>query len=258
MTLNKEKFARFGLSSIGFVYILVGILTGLSALNLGGRQTGTKGAIGYLAYQPIGKFLVAVVAIGLFSYAFWRLHQSFMDSRHLGADFKALFTRGGYLTGAIFYGFLGIVALKLFLGSTNNNKAELVANLLNSTYGSILTMAFGIILAGKAIYEIYYILSGKFKKNVNSPEITSKVKSLILKLGIIGHGARSIVFGIMAFLTVRAGVTIRNEEVSTVKDAFQFLNFEFGALILSGVAIGIICYGLFMMVKAKYLYINID
>ena len=258
MVFKKENIARFGLGALGFVYLLVGALTALAALNLGGDKVGTKGAIAFLANQPLGKILLAIMAIGLFSYAFWRMYQTFYDSRKLGKDLNALFTRAGYLTGGLFYGSLGYVAIKLFLGGGYKEHQELLVNALNSKYGSIVAVAFGLVLAGKSIFEIYFVASNLFKKNVQSSEMPEKVKTILLKFGVIGHMSRAVVFGIMAFLTIRAGVTIRNEDVSTVTDAFQFLNYEFGNVVLGIVAIGLFCFGLFMFVKSRYLYVGMN
>jgi len=256
MNFKKEQIARFGLGAMGFVYVLIGVLTALTALNLGGNEVGTKGAIAYLADQPFGKVLLAIIAIGLFSYTFWRLYQTFYDSRKLGKDLKALFTRAGYFTGGLFYGSLGFVAVKLFLGEGYDNNQELIIKALNSEYGRIFAIIFGLVLAGKCIFEIFFVLSNQFKKNVQSSEMPPKAQTLLLKFGIIGHMARAVVFGIMSFLTIRAGMTVRNKKVSTVTDAFQFLNSEFGDLVLAIIAIGLLCFGLFMFVKARYLYIN--
>lgn len=256
MIFKKENIARIGLSAIGTVYVLVGVLTALAALNFGGQKTGTKGAIGFLSNQPLGKTFLVLIALGLFSYVFWRMYQTIFDSRNLGTGIKGLFARAGYFTGALFYGSLGFIAIKLFFGGGYDQNQEVIVSLLNSKYGSTVAVILGVILAGKSIFEIYFILSNKFKKNVHSSEIPPKAKNLLLKFGVIGHGARSVVFGIMSFLTIRAGITARNEDLSTVTDAFQFLKYEFGAFVLGFVAVGFICYGLYMFVKARYLYIN--
>lgn len=256
MSFNKEKLARIGLAAIGVVYVLLGTLTVLAAFNLGGRKTGTKGAIGFLSNQPLGKVFMAVIALGLFSYAFWRMYQTFFDSRNLGKNFSGLFARAGYFTGGLFYGSLGFIAIKLLFGEGYDQNQDFLISLLNSKYGSAVAVILGLILAGKSIFEIYFIRSNQFKKNVNASEIPAKGKSLLMKFGVIGHGARSIVFGIMSFLTIRAGLTARNEDLSTVTDALQFLNYAFGAIVLGLVAIGLLCYGLYMFVKARYLYIN--
>ncbi|MGJ8592475.1 MAG: DUF1206 domain-containing protein [Aquaticitalea sp.] len=258
MSIISEKIARFGLFSIGIVYVLIGILTALAAFNLGGSKMGTKGAIGYIANQPLGKILLIIMALGLFSYAFWRFYQTIFDSRQLGTDFKGLFARAGYFTGGLFYGFLGFIAIKLFFGGGDSNQQDLLISALNSKYGSYIAVAAGLILAGKAIFEIYFVASNNFKRNVKSKDMEKKVKAVLLKFGVIGHFARGLIFGLMAFLTIRAGLTIRSEKVSTVTDAFQFLKYKFGAVILAIVALGLLCYGLYMFVKSKYLYIDMD
>jgi hypothetical protein len=60
----------------------------------------------------------------------------------------------------------------------------------------------------------------------------------------------------MGFLTIRTVFTFRNKEVGTVTDAFEYLNNEYGSIVLGVVAIGLFCFGLFMFVKARYLYIQ--
>lgn len=254
----KENIARFGLSAMGFVYVLIGVLTAMTALNWGGQKTGTKGAIAYLSSQPFGKILLVTMAIGLFSYAFWRMYQTLYDSRNLGTDFKALFTRAGYFTGGLFYGALGFVAVKVLLGSGYDHQQEFIIKALNSKYGSFFAIVFGLVLAGKAIFELYFVVSNRFKKNIQSSEMPPKAKTTLLKFGGIGHSARAVVFGVMSFLTMRTGITFRNKKMSTLEDAFQFLNNEFGDAVLGLVALGLLCFGLFMFVKAKYLYINIQ
>ncbi len=256
MVFKKEYIARFGLGAMGFVYVLIGVLTALTTFNMGGQKVGTKGAIGFLSNQHVAKLLLAIMAIGLFSYAFWRFYQTFLDSRKLGKDMNALFVRAGYFTGGVFYGSLGVVALKLFFGGNYDNRQEVIVSILNSAYGNWLAVIIGLILAGKAIFEIYFVISNKFKRNVQSSKMEPKVKSVLMKFGVIGHLSRGAVFAIMSFLTIRTGVTIRVDEIGSITDAFQFMDYEFGAVVLGIVALGLLCFGLFMFVKARYLYIQ--
>lgn len=256
MSSKKENIARFGLSAMGFVYVLVGILTVLRTFKLGGQEVGTKGAIGFLSGQPIAKILLAVIALGLFSYVFWRFYQTFMDTRKMGTGLNALFVRAGFFTGGIFYGFLGIVAVRIFFEGGYASQSETLLKLLNSSYGSAIALIIGLIFGGKATFEFYFVLSNNFKKNVQSSKMKPKIKTLLLNFGAVGHTSRGVIFGIMSFLTIRTGLTYRNEKMSKVTDAFQFIDQKFGAFVLALIALGMLCYGLFMIVKARYLYIN--
>ncbi|TDU42675.1 uncharacterized protein DUF1206 [Gelidibacter sediminis] len=256
MDINKEQIARFGLIAMGVVYIIIGVMTGLSAFNWGGKKTGTRGAIMILANQPLGKVLLAVIALGLSSYVFWRLYQTFFDTRELGFTFNGLLKRAGYFTGGVFYGSLAFIAIKIFLGGDYETNQDVIVALLNSQYSSLISVILGLILAGKCVFEIYFILSNRFKEDVQSSKMPKESKSTLLKFGVLGHLARAVVFGIMAFLTARTGLTIRNDELSKITDAFHFLNHKFGGIVLSVVSVGLLCYGLYMFVKAKYLYIN--
>ncbi len=256
MAIKKENIARFGLSAMGFVYILVGILTALKAFNLGGKEVGTKGAIGFLSGKPIDHLLLGVIAGGLLSYTFWRFYQTFMDTRDMGTDLNALFVRLGFFSGGLFYGFLGFVAIKTILEGSFNRQSEILVSLLNSSYSGIITIIIGVVFAGKAVFEWYFVLSDKFKKNIQVSKMTAKVKRVLLNFGVLGHSARGVLFGIMSFLTIRTGLTFRDEKMSQLTDAFQFIDKQFGAYILALIAFGMLCFGLFMIVKSRYLYIN--
>ncbi|HKJ78274.1 MAG TPA: DUF1206 domain-containing protein, partial [Prolixibacteraceae bacterium] len=60
------------------------------------------------------------------------------------------------------------------------------------------------------------------------------------------------VVGVIAFLTYKAAFFSSSEQAGGTKDAFSFLQNEFGTVILAIVSIGLMMYGIFLFVKAKY------
>src|SRR5689334_24914563 len=57
--------ARFGYAAKGVVYVLMGGIAARFALGAGGEPTDNKGAIRALSAEPFGKFLLAIIAVGL-------------------------------------------------------------------------------------------------------------------------------------------------------------------------------------------------
>ena len=56
----------------------------------------------------------------------------------------------------------------------------------------------------------------------------------------------------IAFLTYRAAFSYSSEETGGTKDAFSFLQNEFGTFVLSLVALGMVMYGVFLLINARY------
>lgn len=64
-----ERLGRFGYVSKGVVYGIVGLLAAQAAFGRGGKTTDTQGALQTIVNQPFGKFLLALVAIGLIGFS---------------------------------------------------------------------------------------------------------------------------------------------------------------------------------------------
>lgn len=256
MNNKKEKLARLGIATKGGVYCLIGILAAMSALGMGGKKTGTSGALEYLSGQIFGQVLLFIVAIGLIGYVFWRSYQAIWDPEDIGSDLKGVATRVGLGSSAVFYGFLAFTAIKIALGSgsgsSDNGNESVVASLLGETYGQILVGILGAVFLGKAVYQFWMAYSGKFNKKVKNTGLNQKAKKLILTSGKVGYTARGIVIGIVSFLTFKAAFTANSSDAGGTKDAFQFLQNEFGTIVLIVIAAGLIAYGVFMCIKARY------
>src|SRR5579872_514931 len=88
--------ARVGYAAKGIVYLIIGGLSAKVALGEGGSATDRNGALRAIHEQPFGRFLLAIVAIGLVGYALWSLIQALVDPEHEGTDAKGLAARVGY------------------------------------------------------------------------------------------------------------------------------------------------------------------
>jgi len=252
---KKETLSRFGIGSKGVVYILVGGLSAMAAFGVGGKTTGSKGALQAFSDNTLGQILLVLITVGLLAYVFWRMYQTFADPEDKGSDFKGVFRRVGYFSSGLFYGFLAYSAIKMIFnagGSSSGGKESLIATLLNQDFGKYLVFAVALIFAGKAIWQAYRAYSGKFKDKIKETKLDEKVRGLLLKAGRFGYTSRGVVIAIIAFFTFKAGLTHSSEKAGGTKEAFQFLQNEGGTIWLGIIALGLIGYGLFMILKARY------
>ncbi|HET8860066.1 DUF1206 domain-containing protein [Marivirga sp.] len=260
MDRKKEKIARFGIFTKGFVYCLIGILTLTAAVSKSGEKTGSDGVLIIITGQSFGKLLLGVTALGLLGYIFWRFFQAFADPENKGNDLNGLFTRAGYASSGIFYGFLAFTALKILFnagGGSGGSNESTVAKLLTKPYGQILVGVFAAAFLGKAGYQLYIAYSGKFKKKVQAAELDNRIEKIILNSGYVGYTARGIVVGIISYLIFHAAFIANSKSAGGTKDAFNFIQNEFGIIFLAILAVGLFAYGFFMLVKARYRTINI-
>src|SRR3954452_12806547 len=63
-----ERLARFGYASKGVVYLIAGLLTARAAFGLGGQATDKNGALMTILAEPLGKFVLILIGVGLIGY----------------------------------------------------------------------------------------------------------------------------------------------------------------------------------------------
>src|SRR5918997_6489379 len=86
-----EWIARFGYAAKGVVYMVMGILAVLAAVEAGGGSTTDQnGAFQTIEEAPFGQVLLGVVAVGLMGYVLWRSIQAVADPDGEGLGPKAL------------------------------------------------------------------------------------------------------------------------------------------------------------------------
>lgn len=255
MASKKENFARFGMAAKGAVYTIIGILTAFAAFGQGGQKAGSKGALQYLAEQSYGQIMLIIMGLGLLGYVFWRMYQVFANPGQFSKDVKGTGKRIGYFISGLIYSGLAYYAFKLALGSGGAGGGSSLTSSITSN--NTVAIVVGIGIAIKAIYDLYRAYSGRFREEVQETDMSRREQKVLVNAGKFGHTARGTVLGLMAYLTLKSGFS-GGAGVGTQSDAFSYIQDEFGSLVLGIVAIGIIGYGVYMFIMAKYPSIVID
>ncbi len=258
MDANKEKIMRFGIGTKGFVYCLIGGLTLMAAIGQGGSKSGSSGALEFLKSNPFGTILLGATAAGILAYVFWRFYQAIKDPEEKGSEPKGLAIRAGYLASGIFYSLLAFTAVDMLIGlggssgGSGNGQETIAAKALNQPFGQILVAIIATGFLGKALYQMYRAYTEKYRKRLKEQGLSDKTQKLVLTLGKLGYTARGLVIGVIAFLFYKAALSFSSEQAGGTREAFGYLQNQFGTIVLAVISAGLIMYGVFLIVKARH------
>lgn len=252
-----EMASRFGYGARGFVYLSVGVLTLLAAADVIGDAVGTKGAIVWLAGQPLGRAWLILIALGLLAFVMWRGLQSVFDADHEGRSWRAIGTRASQAVSGFSYAALAFTALRLMVDRPANPGVDGVANTQDKA-AAVLALPFGnllLVAAGLAIFGVGAANVVKAWREDFSEYLACSVRTCrrVVPLARAGHVARGLAYLPLAGLVVAAGLTSRAQDVTTPGAALDVIERQpAGPWIVALCALGFIAFGVFSFIEARF------
>ena len=251
-----ERLGRAGLVAKGVFYVVVGILAVKVALGGRAESPDRQGALDAIARQPFGRGLLVLLALGLAGYAIWRLAQGFLDRDSEGEDAKGLAKRGGAIARAAWYGLLAVLTFDRVLERSSgggSNEQKTTAGVFDLPLGRYLVYAAGLAFIGAAAFNGYRAVTCKFNKKLKTGEMNDAEETAATGVGILGHLARMVVFGLIGAFLLRAAWEFDPKKARGLDGALLELSQQpYGGLLLGAVAVGLIAYALYCFVQARY------
>jgi hypothetical protein len=252
--------ARSGLVAKGVSFGIVGALAVKLALGDGGKATSRQGALQALAHQSFGEIALVLLAIGFAAYAIWRFVQAFAEREESDGkgDAKKWAKRAGYVGRGLIYAGLTFSTVKIVTGSggggSQNEKAhKTAATLLSWPGGTWIVGIAGAAIAAAGLWNFYRGVSRKFEDKWRTGEMGAHARKWGGRAGMIGHVARAIVFTLIGIFVVKAAVDYNPKDAIGLDGALQKLaHASYGPYLLGLTAAGLLCYGLFCLVDARY------
>ncbi len=256
-----EPIARFGYASKGVVYLIVGLLAMPVAFGIGNTSVGTSDALQIIVTQPLGKFLLTVVAVGLASYAVWRFIQAFIDPEHQGGNAKRVVPRLGYAISGMSYASLAVTAIQIITGGGGDRSSwrqDWTARLLAQPFGQVLLAIAGALVMGVGVSFAYVAFTAKFRQRLRLVEMSDVYVKWATGIARFGVTARGVAFGIIGLLLIQSAVQSDPDEVQGLGGALQTLAEEpFGQGLLVAIAVGFVAYAIHLLILARYRRIGI-
>ena len=251
-----ERAARVGYTAKALIYVIVGAMASRAALGDGGRTMGSREALELFRSKPFGSAVLLTLAAGLIGYACWRLVEAVFDPDGRGRNLKGIALRLSFAGRGILHGALGVTAARLAFGQpTRNTDAtrEWTGKAMHVPFGKWIVVAVGLSIIGYGVYQIYRAVVAKLSKQLDLSRLTWEAGHWVIGISRFGIGARGVVFGIIGILLVRAGWQHDSTEAGGAAQALEALARQpFGSWLLGTVAVGLIAYGLYEIVQARY------
>jgi hypothetical protein len=256
-----EFLARMGFLVKGMLYLIVGTLALQAAIGFGGKLTGTNGALITVLLQPFGRVMLLITAVGLFGYAVWRVLQAILDPDHLGTGWKGTALRASYIGRGLLHALIGFQAVRVYRGAPalNSGERKIAAEAFRWPLGDWVVVLAGLGLIAFGLQQMYAALSGRLEPNLKINSLRQESGEWALWISRFGVGARAVVFIMFGWFVVHAGWVRDSSEVPTTPVLMRILAAQPGGLghwTLGVMAVGLIAYGFYQIVHARYLRIR--
>ena len=254
-----ERLARVGYVAKAVLYGTIGILAAQVALGSGGRTTDTRGALRELMDAPYGRAMLIVIAVGLFGYALWAFVRAITDAEGRGTKAKGIALRVGDLVRGVAHAALAFAAVRLARGSGGgggNGTQEWAGKVMDAPFGEALLWAAAAGVAGYGLYQLYRSWAAKLGKRLAIGELPPGTASWIVGVSRFGIAARGVVFCLIAWFLARAAAHHNPSEAGGVRESLRALG-EAGRWPLALVALGLVAYGVYELVNARYRRIQV-
>ena len=249
-----EWFARMGFLARGAIYGIIGVLAVKLAVGDGGKTTNQQGALRTIAHQPFGKILLVLVAIGLAGYSIWRLVRAFLGHGQEASD--SGFDRVAAFASGVVYGGLCVIALEILSGAGSGGSAgakKTTAGVLGWPAGTWIVGIVGAVFVGLGLYQGYRGVSRDFLKDSKTEEMSARTKRWITSVGVFGHLARMVVFGMVGIFLVKAAIDYNPRKAVGLDGVLaKLIHHSYGSLLLGVVAAGLVAFAVYSFSDARY------
>jgi hypothetical protein len=252
-----ELLERLGYIARGALYAVMGLLALRVALSIGGGQTtNLAGSLVFLIGNPFGKLVLLAFAIGLAAYSLWGLVRAIYDPLHRGSDASGYMARIGFVTSAISYAAIVILAIQLLAGSggsSADSTQKTISSVLNHPAGGWLTILIGVVAFGVGLGQFMEAYRATFKGDLKGAEMSATERDIAVGFGRFGMFARGITFVVIGWSVIQAGVHHDAGQAQGFGGAFLFLLGQpYGHVLVGIVALGFVALGLYSFACARW------
>jgi hypothetical protein len=249
-----DRAGQAGFVAKAVVYATIGVLALEVALGKGGALINVRDTPNHVARQPFGDVLLILLAIGLACYALWLLGQAAFDPDRRDRSAKRIAIRLGRAGSAVFHASLAVGAFQTWAGHRPGHHGQSwIHTVLSHPGGALALIALGIGLIGYGVYQLYSAYTAKFRKQLETRQMSATERTWAIRVGRFGLAARGIVLPVAGVLFIQAGRHANAAEAGSTAAAMrEIARQRWGTALLAVVAAGFVAYALYMLVSARY------
>jgi hypothetical protein len=247
-----EVAARAGFAVSGVLHFLIGLVA--IKLAMGGQgQADVSGAVEELARQPAGPVLLWSACAACLALAIWQASDAVFDFGHLPTKKKIGKKLKAALQAVVYAGF-ALTLASVAIGAHADHRrstSDLTLQLMQAPGGILLLILIG---AAVAVTGVVYSVRGfrkSFLKYLRLPG-NPKTRTAVTVAGIAGYAAKGVALLLTGLLIVIATIKAHPSESTGLDGGLKALRDQpLGMYLLAAVGAGLICYGVFMAVRAR-------
>lgn len=248
---NIENFARAGYLSRAVVYGLLGYLTLTTA-----QSQGTTGVLEQIEKMSAGGILLSLVGLGLLGYGIFRLYGAWMDLQGQGSDAKGIAVRIGHAASGFAHVFLCYFAFKAVFGFSGqsgegDSAGQAAGTLASMPLGNILLGIVGLAFVAAAFNQAVKAYTANFMALLDGD-----APAMARHVGRAGYAARAVVFAVLGWQIISAALSGDTGSIGGIGQVLDSLRST--EWLYMAVAVGLLLFGLFSLVMARYRRIRND
>jgi uncharacterized protein DUF1206 len=250
--------AHAGYLSEGLLYLLIGTFGLLAAIDASRHPNGTRGVMIKLSLTAPGELLLAVVALGLASFVTWQLLIAIRDPEHRrDRDQRSRrITRLGHLFSGALHSALVVEAMRILFGVGNTAGGERAQNewIARAFALPLGRYVVGIVGIGISVYGLYQCYRAVTRDKDSRVDLTkTRLRPILDALGIFGLLSRGAMFAVIGVHLSRAAWRVHAQYAVGIAGALGTLRQQpYGEWVFGTVAAGLMCYGLWQIIKEPY------
>jgi hypothetical protein len=255
--------ARVGYVAKGLVFLLVGGLAVAAAAGLGGgKATDPSGALVAVARTPAGRAALAFVALGLIAHAAFRAALVLVGEPYVHRGPVARVARrisNGF--AAVVYVGMALTAGALAVGwgahvhtDKDAETRHLSARILTAPFGRplLIGIALGILVAA-AVQLVRVFGPNHVRERLRVEEMTERECKTVAVVGRIAFAARATVLAACGYFLGRAAIDSAPRKARGPAGALHAVwELPHGDLLLAAVAAGLIAFGAYGLLEARW------
>ena len=247
-----EVLARLGLASRGLVWLVLALLA-LSIVRGDQAQADQGGALKELSQTPLGKPLLAVLAVGFAGYGVWCALNAAVGHRDEDGGTRTRHRLKSGFKGLVYLALCVSTVQFLLRGRGDETATSRTAEVMSRPGGRTAIGLVGLVVVGIGIYMLVKGIRRKHAECLEHYRVPRALRRPAVVVGAVGHVGRGVVLGLVGAFLLRSAVLFEPQQKQGLDATLRAVAAQpYGRVLLAVTALGMLAYALWSFFEAAY------